>query len=89
MLHAIAYIYEDLPRYDRVERVKDRLRYFDKGVEVFYEPSYDYIVNRHPILGLVFVNAETKEEAYQKFVTSFPKHITALTVNLVPPYLNP
>lgn len=87
MLHAIAYLYEDLPRYDRVERVGDNLKYFDKGKEVYYEPVYNYIVNRHPVLGLEFLEAENREQAYQKFMESYPKHISALTVSPVPPKL--
>lgn len=84
MIFVIAYVCEDLPRYDRVERVGSRLRYFDNGVEVFSELSYDYLVNRRPVLGLEFVETETKEQAYQQFINSFPKHIIALTVKPVP-----
>lgn len=84
MLFAVAFVYEDLPRHDRVEQVGDLLKYFDKGNPVYEEIKADWIIVRHPRMGLDFVEAETATAAHKKFRDDFPKHITAITVARVP-----
>ena len=85
-IFAVAYVYEDLPRHDRVERLEQEkmLRYYDKGVMVYEEVIYDYLISRRPILDLKFVSSISKEDAYQQFMDTFQHHIIAISVALVP-----
>jgi hypothetical protein len=84
MLFAIAYVYDDLPRHDRVERDGNHLKYYDKGVEVYTEFVPNWIITRRPRLGLAFIKAESASEAHHKFRESFPLNITAVTVAKIP-----
>lgn len=84
-LFAIAYVCEELPRHDRVEHVGNKLRYFDKGMMVYEEIIPNWIITRHPQLGLKFVTAENSTEAHRNFIESFPQHVTAITIAQFPP----
>ena len=83
----VAFIYEDFPRYDKVERTASEICYFDGDKVVAKMPllPLQQIILKDKKLGLEFVVADTGREACQKTCRSFPLNIIATVVAEVPP----
>lgn len=81
---AIAYVFEQFPKYDRVERANDYLKYFCKGVEVYSEVAPHWAAPIKPQLGLAFIEAEDSTDAYHKFTDTFQYHVLTTIIQAVP-----
>lgn len=81
---AVAYIYEEFPKYDRVERSNDYLKYFFKGVEVYSEVAPHWAAPKNPRLDMTFIEAKDSTDAYHKLIDTFPKHILTTVIQAVP-----
>ena len=75
MKYAVAFVYEDFPRYDRVKQSLNKVEYFDGDTKVAEEPPNIALVMREQRLDIHFVDANNEAEAFQMVFRAFPKHI--------------
>jgi hypothetical protein len=75
MKYAVAILYEDFPRYDRVKQSLNKVEYFDGDTKVAEEPPNIAFVMREQILGIHFVEANNEAEAFDIVYRALPKHI--------------
>ena len=82
---AVAFIYENFPKYDKVEQTASTLRHY-KGDKMVAETELSHVVVvRQQMLGLEFVEAENVEDAFKKIRERFPLHILASAISAIPP----
>lgn len=88
MLFALAFMWENFPKYDKVEQTRRgnqyRNTYYHKGVEVYCEEVHPYVVIREHFIGLRFIEAENVPEATNKLFEEYPFHIIQITVSPIP-----
>lgn len=84
---AVAFIWTDFPKYDRMEVTPEKAVFYDRDTAV-YEHRLDFMfphILMFPYnVGLRFVEAQDESEAIKKVFESFPRHIEVATAVAVP-----
>ena len=79
--YAVAVLYRDFPKYDRVDCVKDTIFYYDGDVMVgqaHYHPNVMVAYPEHLMLDIV--KACTEKDALQKVKDKWSYHILRMSV---------
>ena len=88
MLFAVAYLFEEFPRYDSAKSDGKVVRFYYKDVEVY---SFDYSqcgqfvdIKFAHILRVDFIETESAADALKKIIEKVPFHILMTAVLAVP-----